>query len=631
MEAVNRWIAGSVVVKIIYCLFSLEFCESSLLYRVFKKISGFVAGAYKGCFFANLFRSEPWEKEAVARSRFFKMLLRPVILCTGLRDILNSAIENSFCYRFAGSAVIDFVGQPFRTSSLVFTPAILTYTALKVLFSGLSSEDLMISLSIMAVLVPGYFINLPLSAVVSGSGFIRTARWVAWNADIDVPEVDKRQPGTLYAVLGAVLGALYFALPNITFVKLTGLIGLGLLIYMKPSLGVYIVAFILPLVPTLYSIALIGLTFAAMLLRIDKGGFGIPTGAVPAALFLASAAMAAVFSVTRGESLKILPIYVAYFMAFLVFSYFCRDRRVLKTALLFQIASTVGISLYGIYQYYFVKKPTSIAWLDFRLFPEVSTRVYATLENPNVLAEYLVFVIPVVMAFMWAEARTIRKAVFGGLLGVIVLCLILTLSRGGWLGLALAVVIFAAVADRRLFIVLLVLALVSPLFLPQVIINRVASIGSLEDSSNAYRVTIWVASLRMLRDYWLTGLGLGLQAFSRVYRDYMIAGTPALHSHNFYLQLGIEMGVLGLVSFLWFTATVLNGAGRVFRGHRKAWAALLAAGIAGAVSGHLFHGLFDHVWFSPRIGLAFWEMTGILSALIATAGTEKAPFEGGGS
>jgi hypothetical protein len=35
----------------------------------------------------------------------------------------------------------------------------------------------------------------------------------------------------------------------------------------------------------------------------------------------------------------------------------------------------------------------------------------------------------------------------------------------------------------------------------------------------------------------------------------------------------------------------------------------------GALGGHLLHGLFDYVWFSPRIVMAFWLVFGMMSAL----------------
>ena len=41
----------------------------------------------------------------------------------------------------------------------------------------------------------------------------------------------------------------------------------------------------------------------------------------------------------------------------------------------------------------------------------------------------------------------------------------------------------------------------------------------------------------------------------------------------------------------------------------------ILAGIAAALVGHLFHGIVDYVWYSPRIVMAFWMYFGMMSAL----------------
>ena len=62
----------------------------------------------------------------------------------------------------------------------------------------------------------------------------------------------------------------------------------------------------------------------------------------------------------------------------------------------------------------------------------------------------------------------------------------------------------------------------------------------------------------MIAAYWLTGIGPGTAAFNQVYPRFMIAGTPAIHSHNLYLQLALELGVPGLLAFLWLLLAVFS-------------------------------------------------------------------------
>lgn len=409
---------------------------------------------------------------------------------------------------------------------------------------------------------------------------------------------------------------LYYFLSGTTFIKLFGLIFISTIIYIWPVCGLALTAFMLPLAPTTYSVGVIGLTFIAVLLSCNRFKKALPAALIPALLFIAAAGLAAVFSVMRVESLKTLPLYAAYFMIFYCASVLFCDSKTVKIVLSLLIISTLMLSLLGIYQYFFVKAPTAEAWVDVKQFPELATRVYATLENPNVLGEYLGLSIPLVLGLFWAADKFRHKMLLAVILGVLTLCLILTFSRGAWVGLAVSVFAFALFKEPRLLVLILVFTLMAPIFLPylpSVVTNRIDSIGSLEDSSNAYRVTIWIAALRMIKDYWLNGVGLGLVAFSRVYRDYMIAGASAIHAHNLYLEVGLEMGIVGLFALLWMAYRGFSEALTCIESSHKM--SFILAGIAAALVGHLFHGIVDYVWYSPRIVMAFWMYFGMMSAL----------------
>jgi putative inorganic carbon (HCO3(-)) transporter len=465
-------------------------------------------------------------------------------------------------------------------------------------------------------------VRVSLSSLLFSSGACKLCKWFfnervrdvqqdGESSTKDLPYKDRLE----FAVIGIIGGILYYFLPRITFIKLFGLIFVSTIIYIWPGLGLALTAFMLPLAPTTYSVGIIGLTFLSVLLNYNRFKKTLPAAIIPALLFMAVAVLAAVFSVMRAESLKSLPLYAGYFMMFYSASVLFRDSRTVKIVLSFLIISTLILSVLGIYQYFFVKVPTAEAWVDVKQFPEIATRVYATLENPNVLGEYLGLSIPLVLGLFWASGKFRQKSLLAVVLGVLTVCLILTFSRGAWVGLAVSVFVFALFKEPRLLVLILVLAVLAPMFLPSVVTNRIASIGSLEDSSNAYRVTIWIAALRMIKDYWLNGVGLGLVAFSRVYRDYMIAGASAIHAHNLYLEVCLELGIVGLLALLWMAFRGFSEALTCIESNHRI--SFISAGIVAALVGHLFHGLFDYVWYSPRIVMAFWMYFGMMSALTA--------------
>lgn len=622
MENVNRWVQNSLFFNILIFIFKkLEVYRESFLYNGISTLSDFISKALKGSLFRAFFTNKSWERDAIQQSRFMSVILKAGQSTERLRGFINGIIQNSYPFKIVSKAAESFIQNPLSVIAYIFLPSMLSITVLQAAFVNFTPKALMYRMILLILLLLMSTVRVSLSSVLSSSGIWKLYKWFFGERAKNVqsyatglPYEDKLE----FAVIGVAGGIFYFLLPGTTFIKLLALIFVSTVIYIWPGLGLALTVFMLPLAPTTYTVGIISLTFLSVLLNSSKFKKTLPAAMIPALLFMAAAVLAAIFSVMRAESLKTLPLYAAYFMMFYSASVLFQDSKTVKTVLSFLIISVLMLSLLGIYQYFFIKVPTAEAWVDVKQFPELATRVYATLENPNVLGEYLGLSIPLVMGLFWASDKFRQKSLLAAVLGVSALCLILTFSRGAWVGLAVSVFAFALIKEPRILVLILVLALMAPIFLPylpSVVTNRIDSIGSLEDSSNAYRITIWIAALRMIKDYWLNGVGLGLVAFSRVYRDYMIAGASAIHAHNLYLEVCLELGIIGLFALLWMA----------FRGFSEALICIesshrisfISAGIIAALAGHLFHGLFDYVWYSPRIVMAFWMYFGMMSAMTA--------------
>lgn len=620
MENVTIWMQNSLFINIIKFFLRPAVYQSSVLYKGICVSSDFISKAFRGSLFRAFFTNKSWENNAIKESRFMSAVLKLNKPIKKLSDMLNNTVENSIPVKFVSKSVKLFTQVPFATAAHILLPSAATVLILRAVFESYTPKALIYHIILLIMLFFALSVKVSLDSLLSSSIAYKSCKWFLDGQDSSGFTVKHSQTGDLshqdklhLAVIGVLAGILYYYLHKLTFIKLCGLVLMPALIYLWPWLGLALTALILPLAPTTYSVGIIGLTFLSVLLKNDKFKKSLPAAIIPSILFMISAGIAAAFSVARAESLKALPLYVAYFMIFYCASVLFRDSKTIKTVLAFLVISVMMISLLGIYQYFFVKVPTAEAWVDVKQFPELATRVYATLENPNVLGEYLGLAIPLLLGLFWASGKFRQKFLLTIVLGISTLCLVLTFSRGAWLGLAVAVLAFALIKEPKLLILLLILAILAPMFLPSVVTNRIASIGSLEDSSNAYRITIWIAALRMMKNYWLNGVGLGSTAFARVYRDYMIAGASAIHAHNLYLEVGLEMGILGLFALLWMAFRGFSEALIYVESNSKM--SFVLAGIVAGLVGHLFHGLFDYVWYSPRIVMAFWMYFGMMSAI----------------
>jgi len=625
---ISLWIKSSLAMNIITFVFRPEVYKNSLFYRVISSLGALISSALEGSFLRLFFSHNRWDHEAVRESRLMAALSKINDPLNKLRYMVNIFIQNSFPYVFVSKAVASFVNAPLSTAAYLLLPFMFSITLLKGLFENFTPKGLLFRAILIVLLFFLLKVSVSLKSLLNFSKAWKIISWF-WDIDLKLPEslpgVLNQRDGLQFAAVGTVAGLLYYFLPQSTFIKLFGVIFVSTTIYTWPWTGLVLTVFMLPLLPTTFTVGVVGITFLSLLIKQDKDIKILSAALIPALLLMASAGIAAVFSVMRAESLKTLPLYAAYFMIFYSAAVLFRDSKTIKLVLVAVVLSTLILSLLGIYQYFFIKIPTAAAWVDVKSFPELATRVYATLENPNVLGEYLGLSIPLLAGFFFASARIRHKLFLTVVVCILTLCLGLTFSRGAWLGLAVSVFIFALLKEPRLIVLIIVLAILSPMFLPQVVMNRIASIGSLEESSNAYRITIWKAALRMIKDYWLTGVGLGLAAFSRVYRDYMIAGTLAIHAHNLYLEICIELGVIGIFSLFWMVFRCFSEAlsNVIIKNYKISY---IAAGIMAGLVGHLFHGLFDYVWYSPRIVMAFWMHLGLLSAL--ASGTVTFDFTG---
>lgn len=435
------------------------------------------------------------------------------------------------------------------------------------------------------------------------------------------------------AVFGLVAGAAGGILGNplYTALLICGLFGVFLTLY-KVEAGVYFTVFLAPLAPTMVMVGMSVLSLMSLIVKsITTKGFKWKFDGM--GFLILGLIVVYIFGVINSFAVfNSLSIWCIYF-AFMVF-YFVVINTVKTKKQLFDILTIFAISgtlvcLYGIAQYVFGWNVTQ-AWMDEEMFSDIKMRVYSTLENPNVLGEYILLVLPVSVGLIWAKDKPIQKIICLLMAGVMFVTLILTLSRGCWIGFVLSAAVFVTFAYGKLWGLLLIALPFLPMVLPESIINRILSIGNMEDSSTSYRVYIWLGSLAMMKDFWLSGIGFGSSAFKEVYPFYSYSGIVAPHSHNMFLQILVETGVVGISTFvlvcLYFVKKLAGGFnaykgsvedGKPVKKNNKFSIMILAIG-AGVI-GFLLQGMFDNCFYNYRVFMIFWYVLALGMACVYIA------------
>lgn len=435
---------------------------------------------------------------------------------------------------------------------------------------------------------------------------------------------DKGREHYLEALFAAVvLGTLTFRYPPYLLLAVAAGVILFLMIMRTPEVGLLISVGICPLLglgnhPTVVLLLFTAVTLFSFVVKLLCGKRVLRVSWPDAAILLLMLTYLFGGIVTRGgrASLHSALTYTLLMTVYFMVSNLVRTQEAIQRMVDVLIASCVLVALGGVGQYLFGN--LDVAYLDTSLFSDLGGRVYATWENPNMLAEHLVLILPLILGRLVNTKRLLRGFGYTICFGLVAACLIFTWSRGAWLGAIVSMaVFFLCLSHRSLSWGLLAAIPAATLipFIPERIIRRFVSIGSLSDSSVLYRLNLWRGVKNMLSDHWMSGIGVGESAFCTVYSRYALPGIEsAMHSHSLYLQLVCCFGLIGGIIFITALLLWLRRALEYYRyGEWREPRLMVLCGIAGALA-LLVMGLFDDVFYNYRIFFLFWMLLGIVTA-----------------
>jgi O-antigen ligase len=257
-------------------------------------------------------------------------------------------------------------------------------------------------------------------------------------------------------------------------------------------------------------------------------------------------------------------------------------------------------------------------------------------SNPNDLALILNLIIPIAAALVWMSRRPAARAVAAGALVLSVAGVIVTFSRGGFLTLAASLVMFMVVLVRRrqagVAAGLLVLVLGTLPLLPAGYVDRLSTITDVEADRTGSSRGRWrdaKIAIEVVARNPVVGVGIGQDILAM--NDERGISTWR-RVHNAYLQYGVDLGLPGMLLFVWLHVLCLRTARAVEKRaagnpeHRDL--ALLAAGVqvslvAFAVAA-LFHPIAYQFYFFSIAGLAValrntWQMETRVTELARSA------------
>lgn len=217
-----------------------------------------------------------------------------------------------------------------------------------------------------------------------------------------------------------------------------------------------------------------------------------------------------------------------------------------------------------------------------------------------------------------AKKKTMKSFGIGGLI-ICIAGIFTTYSRGSILALGVASIITVLVTIKQLIktsklttlivmIVLLGLVIRWQMWVPESIIHRAEETTQENqglyadpefDESTQARIKTWKEGIEIFKNNPIFGVGFKIPEFMHSY-----------DTHNTFIQIAAEMGIFGLLVFLWLLWKIFRESLLLLNSEFN----IIAAGFIGCIIAFIIVNMFYSNFFRDTVVGTFWAMLGILAS-----------------
>ena len=349
---------------------------------------------------------------------------------------------------------------------------------------------------------------------------------------------------------------------------------------------------------------------------------------LPIFLFIFLMTISLLNSQTILVSLRDYIIWISYFFIYFLLINNIDSEQINSFIKLFFITSFI-VAIYTLIQYYGLDpylKETNI--------------LTSTLGQKNWISNYLSMIFPLIFTFFLLEGIKKNKIVYFLLLSMIYTTLMICQSRGIWISIIitdiLAIYIIFKFNLLKIFhenkkwlaLLLLTFLTITIIYSTDNLLNKSAitvteramSTFDEQDPSINTRLLIWKTTFEMIKDKLLLGSGIG--TFKINYLNYQakyLKSNPnyikywayAGESHNEYLQIGAELGMVGLGVFILAILFFYNLSINFLKKEKVIEKKIVFLGFLMGITCFLIHSLFTFPFHVPALGVTFFILFGL--------------------
>jgi len=296
-------------------------------------------------------------------------------------------------------------------------------------------------------------------------------------------------------------------------------------------------------------------------------------------IFILIMTISLIFSVDKISAVKRTVTVAGYFLVFINLLV-CEDKNFVKKCLEILIFFCILHSVYAIIQFY-----TGIDIVN-KGYQKYS-RIIGIVGHFNSLAGILGLIFVVVASFFYL----VKEKRFLNLVksAVLLYAIILTFTRGIWLGILAAFLIIGVFLNRKFaFFVLLFLIVI--FLIPQ---TKKRVFSTFKPGDQIARIYFLKETPKLILNRLV--LGYGPDSFRKVFYEHYpeFFEKGHFHPHNMYLHILFELGVLGFMSFLLLFYEILRQLSKAYNNLSQTYTKALVLGSIGSVIVFLVYGLVD--------------------------------------
>lgn len=253
-------------------------------------------------------------------------------------------------------------------------------------------------------------------------------------------------------------------------------------------------------------------------------------------------------------------------------------------------------------------------------------RLRGLFGSPNNLAMILERILPIAVGFALIGLTKPRRLLGWLTVTLLVTVLVLTFSRGAWIGGLVGLTVALIPVLRRTPRLLRTAApiIIACLGLAAIVTaggDHPATFIRASDAAAMARPLLWDSAWQMIRDHLL--LGVGPDNFLYHYPDYIHpeawAEPHISHAHNIVLDTWLTLGAFGVFVLLILAASYVR---TWKKAHRSVDAdgQTIVYGLGGSMTAILLHGMVDGSIFLPELAATFWVVIALTIAIARPSG-----------